>query len=105
MERYKEPIELPENIHELIDLSAEQLEHMVEKEDLTEGRTGHYIFNAIPNLRLPDKEGEEIFNPEDEEVDPDEENWDEDPLLEEVEEREIGPMTRARRARKDLDHG
>ena len=31
------PIELPDNIHDLIDLMAEQLENLVEKEDLTEG--------------------------------------------------------------------
>ena len=49
MERYK-PIELPENIHDLIDLMAEQLENLVEKEDLMEGRMEHFIFNAIPNL-------------------------------------------------------
>ena len=49
MECYK-PIELLENIHDLIDLMAEQLENLVEKEDLMEGCMEHFIFNAIPNL-------------------------------------------------------
>ena len=66
---------------------------------------GHYIFNAIPNLRLLDNEEEEVFDPEDAEVDPDEENWDDDPLLETADNQESGPMTRVRHSRKDLDHG
>ena len=49
MECYK-PIELLENIHDLIDLMAEQFKNLVEKEDFTEGCMEHFIFNAIPNL-------------------------------------------------------
>ena len=48
--RYK-PIELPEDIHELIDLNPDQLEAMVEDNDEVEvGRD--FIFDAIPNLRI-----------------------------------------------------
>ena len=51
----------------------------------------------------------EIFNPEDEEINSDEEHWEDDPLLEEEEDPDKRPMTRARRRakgmRKDLDHG
>lgn len=52
-----EPIELPENIHELIDLSAEELERMVnDGQDASQygGIGRHLVFDAIPNLRIPE---------------------------------------------------
>jgi hypothetical protein len=57
-----EPIELPANIHELIDLMPEQLRTMVEDESTEEswvpGRD--YIFDNMPALKTPmyDKHGE-----------------------------------------------
>jgi hypothetical protein len=59
-----EPIELPEDIHELIDLSKEQLDHMVnngdDDEDVQDTRTrDDPLFDQAPNLRLP-KNGEEV---------------------------------------------
>ena len=56
--RYK--ITLPEDIHDLIDLNAEQLETMVEdiSEETGQSKTD-LIFDNIPHLRLP-KEGESI---------------------------------------------
>ncbi|KIK54697.1 hypothetical protein GYMLUDRAFT_76875 [Collybiopsis luxurians FD-317 M1] len=44
-----EPIELPENIHELIDLSPEQLEHMVNNEELD----SDLAFDSMPALQSP----------------------------------------------------
>ena len=108
MECYK-PIELLENIHYLIDLMAEQLKNLVEKEDLMEGHTEHFIFNVILDLQLLDDDNVEIFDPEDEEIDSNEEHWEDDPLLEEEEDPDKRPMTRVRHrakgTRKDLDHG
>ena len=46
-----EPIQLPENIHDLIDLDSEQLEAMIE-EDNENPKNADFIFDAIPNLRL-----------------------------------------------------
>jgi hypothetical protein len=50
-----EPIELPENIHDLIDLSPDQLHKMVEEDNVEEGWAPgrDYVFDAIPNLRMP----------------------------------------------------
>lgn len=56
-----EPIELPENIHELIDLSAEELERMVnDGQDPSEygGIGRHLVFDAIPNLRISEVDDE-----------------------------------------------
>ena len=51
----------------------------------------------------------EIFDLEDEEINSNEEHWEDDPLLEEEEDPDKRPMTRARHrakvTRKDLDHG
>lgn len=44
-----EPIELPRNIHDLIDLTPRQLDHMMESEEV--GRD--LAFDAIPNLKEP----------------------------------------------------
>ncbi len=46
-----EPIDLPEDIHKLIDLSAEQLETMVDDEGWEPEED--LVFDAIPNLRPP----------------------------------------------------
>ena len=55
-----EPIELPNNIHELIDLTAEQLDLMVEDEDeYWMAPENDYIFDAIPHLRLSDTDSDE----------------------------------------------
>ncbi|KAF8828366.1 hypothetical protein HHX47_DHR4000660 [Lentinula edodes] len=55
-----EPIELPNNIHELIDLTAEQLDLMVEDEDEDwMSPENDYIFDAIPHLRLSDTDSDE----------------------------------------------
>ena len=57
--RYK-PIVLPQNIHDLIDLSSEQLEKMVEDLDSDKLEKGKdYIFDSIPNLRIPEGDTEE----------------------------------------------
>ena len=44
-----EPIELPENIHELIDLSPVQLDNMLDNEEID----NDLVFDNIPNLREP----------------------------------------------------
>ncbi|KAE9384292.1 hypothetical protein BT96DRAFT_842475 [Gymnopus androsaceus JB14] len=53
------PIELPDNIHELINLLEEQLKTMVEEDEKMEPNGQHYIFNAIPNLRLPEDDNDD----------------------------------------------
>lgn len=63
-----EPIDLPENIYDLIDMTKEQLERMA-TEDLDEeskkSKGRDYIFDDIPNLRLPvSGEAEVDFDPE-----------------------------------------
>ena len=70
-----EPIELPENVHQLIDLSVEELETMVEDDTDLDPLGKHYIFDAIPNLRMPGdsrhkslKDMEEVDREFDEEV-------------------------------------
>ena len=62
-----EPIKLPENIHTLIDLTAEQLEAMVEEKEDEKYDGDDYIFNGVP-LDI-----EEISDEEEEEVDSTEE--------------------------------
>ena len=48
-----EPIELPENIHKLIDLTPEQLDALVEDKDDEENIwNDDYIFDKIPNINL-----------------------------------------------------
>lgn len=74
MERYHDPIEMPKDIHDLIDLSLEQLEN-------DERRRDHYINNAIRNLPLP-RNDEESLELEDGDIDPDVENWDDNIILE-----------------------
>ena len=74
-----EPIELPQNIHDLIDLSKEQLDSMVnggddddEVQHIREG--GDPMFDRIPNLRITEDGNEEDNNSE--ESDSDEESGD-----------------------------
>ena len=71
-----EPIELPEDIHELIDLTAEQLQTLEEEdnegEDNRDGNiNGDFIFDAIPNLRLPETNTD---------LDPETQIWEEDEI-------------------------
>ena len=59
-----EPIELPANIHDLIDLNSEQLKTLVE-DDSTElpwSPGKDYIFEGMPNMKAPvyDNNGEVI---------------------------------------------
>ena len=66
-----EPIELPENIHELIDLMPEQLDALVKDKDDEENIwNDDYIFNKIPNINLDgaehDSDLEKESNHEDE---------------------------------------
>lgn len=74
MERYHDPIEMPKDINDLIDLSIEQLEN-------DERRRDHYINNAIHNLPLP-RNDEESLELDDGDIDPDVENWDDNIILE-----------------------
>ncbi|ESK81404.1 hypothetical protein Moror_16561 [Moniliophthora roreri MCA 2997] len=55
-----EPIELPENIHDLIDLSKEQLEKMLEtdKEDRYDGED--FAFTKVPKMQRPLQGKEEV---------------------------------------------
>ena len=64
-----EPIELPDNIHQLIDLTAEQLDAMVDDaEDVDTIAGNDYIFDAIPNLRLQDSDDDFEVSDDDFEV-------------------------------------
>ena len=56
-----EPIELPENIHELIDLSKKQLEKMVEddSEELQRNDDEDFAFNRMPKSKRNDESNEE----------------------------------------------
>ena len=47
--KHYKPIALPENIHELIDLTPEQLEHMINEEELD----SDLVFDSMPKLRSP----------------------------------------------------
>ena len=56
-----EPIELPKDITELIDLNTEQLEAMVSEDTEPDVvMRVDYPFDAIPNLRLPEVNEEAI---------------------------------------------
>ena len=44
-----EPIELPDNIHDLIDLSPTQLENMVDNEEID----NDLVFDGMPKLKEP----------------------------------------------------
>jgi hypothetical protein len=93
-----EPIELPENIHDLIDLSKEQLDYMVnENEDDEEvqriRKGGDPIFDRIPNLRVPESGEEVVYSP-------DEPASDEETSDEEEEELDDTPYVRTRAMRK-----
>ena len=62
-----EPIELPQNIHDLIDLNKEQLEHLVNEEDNgNDPLQEDLIFDAIPNLRIEDESEDSASEDEDE---------------------------------------
>ena len=62
-----EPIELPQNIHDLIDLNKEQLEHLVnEEDDSNDPLQEDLIFDAIPNLRIEDESEDSASEDEDE---------------------------------------
>ena len=50
----KEPIDLPEDILELIDLKKEELESLVEDEELQKDLDYNLIFDNIPNLHFLD---------------------------------------------------
>lgn len=68
-----EPIELPENIHDLIDISTEELEQMIDDEPEEYGTPGtHYVFDAIPNLRLPGTEQDSDDEEDDTDIEVDE---------------------------------
>ena len=47
-----EPIELPENIHDLIDLSPEQLESMVQDEEDEPEEVEDFIFSTVPRINI-----------------------------------------------------
>jgi intein/homing endonuclease len=54
-----EPIELPEDIHELIDLNKQELEALVEDETKPQELDYDLIFDAIPNLRLTEDDAKD----------------------------------------------
>lgn len=64
-----EPIKLPENIHDLIDLSSQQLEKMLDDLDSDKLEKGKdFIFDSIRNLRIPENDtGEEWIEDEEDE--------------------------------------
>ena len=47
-----EPIDLPQNIHDLIDLSPEQLEAMVDDDEDTPDNVEDLVFGAIPKINI-----------------------------------------------------
>ena len=67
VDRY-EPIELPENIHDLIDLNAEELRELADWEEKEEDwyLGEDFIFNAIPNLQLAAEDDPLVYEPNDE---------------------------------------
>ncbi|ESK82079.1 hypothetical protein Moror_13397 [Moniliophthora roreri MCA 2997] len=55
-----EPIELPENIHDLIDLSKEQLEKMLETKHASQYDGEDFAFTKVPKMRRPPPGKEEV---------------------------------------------
>jgi hypothetical protein len=54
-----EPVELPENITDLIDMTREQLEAMADDDGPSDTKGRDYIFDDIPNLRIQNTDNRE----------------------------------------------
>ena len=77
-----EPINLPENIHEIIDMSKEQLDRMLERTDDEDQYKGEdYIFSRIPHMKMPKKGQELVEEEEDSESEENANDSDEESVL------------------------
>jgi hypothetical protein len=100
-----EPIELPKDIHDLIDLTRDQLDRMVKDEEVKAVRSlqnsGDPVFDKIPNLRLPaEGNGNERYEGTDLSSDSGDEESGDDPANNSDDEGVSRTRTRAMRARK-----
>ena len=95
-----EPIALPDNIHDLIDLDPLQLRQMVEEEEVDESYSPgrDLVFDAIPNLRMPvyDQDGELV-----EQANPDKTSTNEEPVQEDQSDAEESSRRQTRASIKN----